>query len=111
MLDTAGKLSGGLRGFLSQRELRSFVRVTAESGLMSGLAGSLRLADVAPLTLLEPDYLGFRGGICTEGRRSPLSLDKLRAVRAAIDRANDHQRAAKTATAAAGAQRAAHSVA
>ena len=111
MLDTAGKQFGGLRGFLPPARLREFVQVAAESGLMSGLAGSLRLEDVESLALLEPDYLGFRGGICAAGRESPLSLEKLRAVRAAVDLANDHQRAAKTATAAAGAQRAAHSVA
>ena len=111
MLDTAGKSSGGLRGHLPQESLRDFVEAATRSALITGLAGSLRLEDVAPLAMLEPDYLGFRGGICSDGRQSSLSLDRLSAVRTAIDRANDHQRAARTATAAAGAQRAAHSVA
>jgi (5-formylfuran-3-yl)methyl phosphate synthase len=111
MLDTAGKSSGGLRGHLPREGLKAFVEAAARNALMSGLAGSLRLEDVAPLAVLEPDYLGFRGGICGDGRQSPLNPDRLRAVRTAIDRANDHQRAARTATAAAGAQRAAHSVA
>jgi len=111
MLDTAGKSSGGLRSHLPQDTLADFIRLASIHGLMSGLAGSLGTEDVSTLGALGPDYLGFRGGICSDGRQSPLSLERLRAVRAAIDRANSHQRAARTATAAAGAQRAAHSVA
>jgi (5-formylfuran-3-yl)methyl phosphate synthase len=76
---------------------------------MSGLAGSLRLADVAPLLALAPDYLGFRGALCEAGRTSVIDPERVRAVRAAIDR--DHQpSAASRATAAAGAQRDAHSL-
>jgi len=111
MLDTAGKSSGSLRTHLPQDMLANFVQVVSDSGLMSGLAGSLRIEDVGPLAALRPDYLGFRGGICSDGRKSSLHPERLRAVRAAIDDANNHQRAASTATAAAGAQRAAHSVA
>jgi (5-formylfuran-3-yl)methyl phosphate synthase len=111
MLDTAGKSSGGLRSHLPHSRLQEFVQAAAEGGLMSGLAGSLGVEDVAPLAMFEPDYLGFRGGICSNGRQSSLNPDRLRAVRTAMDRANDHQRAARTAMAAAGAQRAAHSVA
>lgn len=111
MLDTAGKLSGGLRTHLPQDILVKFVCLASDGGLMSGLAGSLRVEDVATLAAIEPDYLGFRGGICSDGRQSSLSPERLRAVRAAIDEASSHQRAARMATAAAGAQRAAHSVA
>lgn len=111
MLDTVGKLSGGLRSHLPQETLANFVRLASDNGLMSGLAGSLRIDDIGPLAALGPDYLGFRGGICNDGRQSPLSPERLRMVRASIDKANSHQRAARTATAAAGAQRAAHSVA
>lgn len=111
MLDTATKSSGGLRSHLSPDRLADFVRLAAGLGLMTGLAGSLQVEDVAPLVALGPDYLGFRGGICHSGRGSALSPERLRDVRQAIDRANGHQRAVSTATAAAGAQRAAHSVA
>ncbi len=111
MLDTADKSAGGLRRHLDGDLLADFVESAKASGLMSGLAGSLRLEDVAPLAALGPDYLGFRGGICDHGRQSALNPERLRAVRAAIDNAIIHQRAARIATAAAGAQRAAHSVA
>ena len=111
MLDTADKSVGGLRRHLDGDILADFVQSAKTFGLMSGLAGSLQLEDVAPLAALGPDYLGFRGGICDRGRQSALSPERLRAVRSAIDSANIHQRAARMATAAAGAQRAAHSVA
>jgi uncharacterized protein (UPF0264 family) len=111
MLDTADKSAGGLRRHLDGDVLADFVESAKISGLMSGLAGSLRLEDVAPLAALGPDYLGFRGGICDHGRQSALSPERLCAVRSAIDSTNIHQRAARMATAAAGAQRAAHSVA
>ena len=111
MLDTADKSAGGLRRHLDGDALADFVGAARSVGLMSGLAGSLQLADVAPLAALGPDYLGFRGGICDHGRQSVLSPERLRAVRTAIDFGNIHQRAARMATAAAGAQRAAHSVA
>lgn len=111
MLDTADKFAGGLRRHLDGDVLADFVQSTKTSGLMSGLAGSLHLEDVAPLAALGPDYLGFRGGICDHGRQSALCPERLHAVRSAIDNANLHQRAARMAMAAAGAQRAAHSVA
>jgi uncharacterized protein (UPF0264 family) len=111
MLDTADKSAGGLQRHLDGDVLADFVESAKISGLMSGLAGSLRLEDVAPLAALGPDYLGFRGGICDHGRQSALSPARLHDVRTAIDSANVHQRAARMATAAAGAQRAAHSVA
>ncbi|HEY7689258.1 MAG TPA: (5-formylfuran-3-yl)methyl phosphate synthase [Dongiaceae bacterium] len=111
MLDTAGKSTGGLRNHLSQTELANFVRTASAAGLMTGLAGSLSVEDVDLLVRLGPDYLGFRGGICVHGRQSALSPERLRAVRAAIDGASAYQRAARTAVAAAGAQRAAHSTA
>jgi uncharacterized protein (UPF0264 family) len=111
MLDTADKSAGSLRRHLDDAVLADFVRAASSAGLMCGLAGSLQLEDVAPLTALGPDYLGFRGGICDRGRQSAVSPERIHAVRAAIDRASLHQRAARTATAAAGAQRAAHSVA
>jgi uncharacterized protein (UPF0264 family) len=110
MLDTADKRAGGLRRHLGDGILGDFVERVSRSGMLSGLAGSLGLADIAPLARHAPDYLGFRGALCKDGRTSTLDPDRVRAVRRAIDRAVDHQpSAARIATAAAGAQRAAHS--
>jgi len=110
MLDTADKRAGGLRRHLGDKALAEFVLRVSRQGMLTGLAGSLGLADIAPLARHAPDYLGFRGALCKDGRTSTLDRDRVRAVCAAIDQAADHQpSAAKIATAAAGAQRAAHS--
>lgn len=112
MLDTADKRAGGLRRHLDDRALGDFVDRVRRCGMISGLAGSLTLADIAPLHRLRPDYLGFRGALCPAGRTSELDVERVRAVRTAIDRAADYQEpAARIATAAAGAHRAAHSLA
>jgi uncharacterized protein (UPF0264 family) len=85
MLDTARKEGPGLRGLLSQSQLSSFVRRAQALGLIAGLAGKLRLADIAPLLDLRPDYLGFRGALCTRHQRSAgFDVQALRAVRLGI---------------------------
>lgn len=84
MLDTADKASGSLRRHLSLDTLAGFVTAARELGLLTGLAGSLRLEDVAPLAALGPDYLGFRGALCAEGRTGALDPARLAAVRAVL---------------------------
>jgi uncharacterized protein (UPF0264 family) len=88
MLDTFDKRTGGLREHLGDAELARFVSAARRAGLMTGLAGSLALADIPPLARLGPDLLGFRGALCDAGRASGLSAERLRAVRAALDRAS-----------------------
>lgn len=112
MLDTADKHGGGLRRHLDDLALGDFVDSVRRCGMISGLAGSLTLADIAPLARLGPDYLGFRGALCAAGRTSALDVDRASTVRAALDRASHYgDSAARIATAAAGAHRAAHSFA
>jgi uncharacterized protein (UPF0264 family) len=105
MLDTADKRGGGLRQHLPFERLAEFVERARAARLVTGLAGSLRLEDVPALLPLRPDYLGFRGALCRDGRTGALEADRVRAVCAAVRGAA----AVSAATAAAGAQRAAHS--
>ena len=103
MLDTADKQAGGLRDHLDEAELDRFVRLGRRSGLLTGLAGSLELDDVAPLAALEPNYLGFRGALCRGAERTAgLDPTAFQAIRDALSR---------RATAAAGAQWAAQGAA
>jgi len=69
MLDTAMKGNGTLRTILNDNLLKCFVDTVQSAGLMTGLAGSLVLDDIAPLLLLDPDYLGFRGALCRKHQR------------------------------------------
>ncbi len=74
MLDTADKSRGSLTQILSAQEIVAFVTQARKHGLISGLAGSLRVADIEPLLSYGPDVLGFRGALCTGGRAG--ALDK-----------------------------------
>jgi uncharacterized protein (UPF0264 family) len=88
MLDTAGKSQGSLTSVMTLPALGQFVKHTRSVGLLSGLAGSLRLPDIEPLTTLAPDYLGFRGALCEEGLRTrPLSPASVSAVHRELERA------------------------
>ncbi|MDY8107868.1 (5-formylfuran-3-yl)methyl phosphate synthase [Fulvimarina sp. 2208YS6-2-32] len=76
MLDTMEKGAGGLTRHLSPARLRDFVTRAKSLNLMVGLAGSLEAPDVQRLSILEPDYLGFRGAL-TSGRRDA-AIDEAR---------------------------------
>jgi len=77
MLDTANKVNGGLRSQMNATKLRAFVQRAQGLGLVTGLAGSLRLEDIAHLIKIGPDYLGFRGALCTGTERNQ-DLDRSR---------------------------------
>jgi uncharacterized protein (UPF0264 family) len=81
MLDTADKAAGSLTRHLSLERLREFVCAARAHGLIVGLAGSLRAADIPALAALAPDYLGFRGALCMGSRTDALDLHALRDIR------------------------------
>ncbi len=81
MLDTADKTAGGLLAHLPPETLARFVAAARAEGLLTGLAGSLKVPDISPLAALRPHYLGFRGALCAEGRTSALDPARLSAVR------------------------------
>lgn len=85
MLDTADKGAGGLRRHLSPRELAAFVEAARTLGLVTGLAGSLKVDDVAPLAAFRPTYLGFRGALCGGQRTGALDPTAFAEIRAALD--------------------------
>ncbi|WP_448187973.1 (5-formylfuran-3-yl)methyl phosphate synthase [Azospirillum sp. sgz301742] len=85
MLDTAGKSGGGLLRHKTIYEVARFVDEARALGLLTGLAGSLTLADVPLLLRLAPDYLGFRTALCVGGERGgALDPAALASVRSAI---------------------------
>ncbi|MFA9461177.1 (5-formylfuran-3-yl)methyl phosphate synthase [Thiohalorhabdus methylotrophus] len=85
MLDTAGKGAGSLPAHMTQPELAEMVAEARKQELLTGLAGSLRVADIRDLLVLEPDFLGFRGALCgQEGREGILDPEALADVRSRI---------------------------
>jgi (5-formylfuran-3-yl)methyl phosphate synthase len=97
MIDTADKSAGPLTAHLGMPVLSAFVARAGELGLVSGLAGSLRLADIAPLASLGADYLGFRSALTAGGRHGDIDLGAVRAVRHALDRSDARSSATATA--------------
>jgi uncharacterized protein (UPF0264 family) len=63
MLDTATK-SRNLCSHRNPGRLAMFVGEARALGLVSGLAGSLRVSDIPSLRAVGADYLGFRGALC-----------------------------------------------
>jgi uncharacterized protein (UPF0264 family) len=70
MIDTARKDGRTLLDHRSPAELAAFLAACRRLGLVAGLAGSLRLSDIAVLAPLGPSYLGFRGSLCAGGTRA-----------------------------------------
>ena len=81
MIDTATKDGRRLPDLLPAPTLAAFTRTCRDHGLVSGLAGSLALADIAPLAALGAHYLGFRGGLCRDSDRTR-GLDPARVAEA-----------------------------
>lgn len=69
MLDTAEKSSGSLTDIVALSFIEDFLIQARESGLITGLAGSLTEGVVSSLLALAPDYLGFRGALCKLNNR------------------------------------------
>ncbi|OHX35103.1 hypothetical protein BJL95_00700 [Methylomonas sp. LWB] len=84
MLDTMDKSAGSLTDWQSLERLERFLSLAREHALLTGLAGSLRLADVPGLLPLAADYLGFRGALCRQHNRvaalDPARIDAIRAL-------------------------------
>lgn len=81
MIDTAGKRGARLPDLVGPEDLATFTAACRRHGLMCGLAGSLRVIDIAVLRAHRPDYLGFRGGLCREFDRRN-GIDPLRVAEA-----------------------------
>lgn len=85
MLDTADKTRGSLTAVLDPAPIRDFIATAHGSGLFAGLAGSLQISDIAPLSSLGPDILGFRGALCVQrDRRAAIDAGAVDRVREAL---------------------------
>lgn len=82
MLDTMHKQQGSLTRHLDHAQLADFVSQAQSQGLLTGLAGSLSVADVPHLQTLRADYLGFRGALCLQSSRTAeLDENRIREIR------------------------------
>ena len=81
MVDTADKKNGSVRTMKSDDELVEFVQTAHANKLLCGIAGSLKYEDIMPLTMMKPDYLGFRTALCEnrlrQGKLSAIRIQKI----------------------------------
>ncbi|MEC4748708.1 (5-formylfuran-3-yl)methyl phosphate synthase [Methylomicrobium sp. Wu6] len=70
MLDTMDKNRGSLTHAIPLNVIERFVDTAKSHNLLCGLAGSLRLTDIPALLRFQPDYLGFRGALCIQHKRT-----------------------------------------
>jgi len=68
LVDTAVKDGRGLLDWLTEPALRALVAACRARGLSSGLAGSLRAADLFRIAAIAPDIVGVRGAACDGDR-------------------------------------------
>jgi uncharacterized protein (UPF0264 family)/CheY-like chemotaxis protein len=86
MVDTMNKNNGSLTQVMAKSDIAQFVRLAKNRQLLCGLAGSLRLENIAELMPYQPDYLGFRGALCLEhNRTAQLSRSSIMQIKQAID--------------------------
>ena len=69
MLDTKNKSSMNLCSLIKYETLNKFIKLAKSYNLITGLAGSLKYEDIGRLISLRPDYLGFRGALCSKRNR------------------------------------------
>jgi len=81
MLDTMHKKKGSLTQVMTNETIAEFVELAKTQTLICGLAGSLRLENIAELLPFDADYFGFRGALCDQHNRiGELNLNALQAV-------------------------------
>jgi dihydroneopterin aldolase len=96
MLDTARKGDGRLTCFLESQRIAGFIDESRNLGLLTGVAGSLQSSDIETLLALDPDFLGFRGALCSGGERvGAIDPAAVRQIRSMIPQAasDDRRRA------------------
>jgi uncharacterized protein (UPF0264 family) len=88
MLDTMDKQKGSLTQVMTQTEIAQFVELARRHSLLCGLAGSLKLGEIAALMPYQVDYLGFRGALCEQHQRTgQLNPQSIAHIKQAIARA------------------------
>jgi len=85
MVDTADKSRGRLIDHLPPEKIPSFLDRARPLGLATGLSGSLEEPDIPRLLPFNPDFLGFRGALCSQARRTlGIDLHSVARIRALI---------------------------
>lgn len=69
MVDTAIKNGQGLLNHWDKAQLTHFIDAVHQYEMLCGLAGALKVEDIAELNPLSADYFGFRSALCDQQKR------------------------------------------
>jgi (5-formylfuran-3-yl)methyl phosphate synthase len=86
LLDTYLKDGHGLLGCMTPRALAEWTAAGRRFGLLTALAGELKLADVGVVCRAHPDVIGVRGAACEGGRGGVVTVERVRALRHRLGR-------------------------
>jgi uncharacterized protein (UPF0264 family) len=88
LMDSWSKQGRSLFAWASPSDLRRWLDGARGRGLLTALAGSLGLDQVALVSTLAPDVLGVRGAACEHGRAGVISARLVRQLAVAIRQAD-----------------------
>ncbi len=69
LIDTLSKDGRNLFDFIPEAKLKEIVLEGKELGLSTSLSGHLRIEDLDELARINPDIVGVRGAVCSQGER------------------------------------------
>ena len=82
MIDTAHKNGKSFLDYNTPYYYEILAKTTISHGFSFGVAGSVQTQHIVSAQLLNPSYIGFRGGACVNGdRKSQLDATKIQAIR------------------------------
>jgi (5-formylfuran-3-yl)methyl phosphate synthase len=87
LVDTHLKDGSRLLDWWTPERLASWVSLARASGLLAGVAGSLRADDAVVVARADPDVVGFRGAACDSGRLGHVTVARVALLRRCIDSA------------------------
>jgi uncharacterized protein (UPF0264 family) len=84
LLDTATKDGRSLLNWLSAEILLRWAAAASTAGLLSGVAGSLGLAQLPVVAAAGADVIGVRGAVCEGGRNGTIDARRVEDLRRAL---------------------------
>ncbi len=85
LLDTHTKDGIGLLEWLAPQTRAAWVAAGRHEGLLTALAGALRLEDVDAVAAAGADVVGVRGAACEGGRQGQVTTGRVRLLRQQLD--------------------------
>ena len=77
MIDTLDKENGSVFDIVNFTELSIIKKFAFENNIDFGIAGSLDVSHTSLINQLQPNWAGYRGGVCLKERSGPLSRVRL----------------------------------